>query len=492
MSSAVASIRLSLVAALTVLSQERLTYALRDATSTPTGLTQVGIATDCNNFTYADPEDTCNEVVARFGLTLSRFTSWNTVLGSPDGKYCQTQFWAGYDYCVGVDRTASPDAGTAAPSNNQSIASPDEMVAGKQYIRLPNDMPSGEYTVEEGDCISASAEYYSKCWQKLNMSSWLPEWYAQEPQCKDPLQVRGCRKKLKNTDTFEAWTTTLNREYIGTGGTECTGLPGDCQGNYGPRVGEGIPDALAPARYRYLHFNIAAIHKFFGDWQSTVTTALSIADGLITAIVNFIDQRKAKKTNVLLNVILSVLGAGLFLIPVIGPIAGVSALSIGAANVGLTAIKSSPPIAQALFPRGTGDAPQKSEIDILSVQTATLQEDLRVNIQTTLRLVQGVNQTDTNAFLAFAGNGDFSSNLQNVGSPDVNGLLQPDRISPLLSAYTTFITSTTLAQSGWHAILVPGADPRGISNGSTQYPAWATHGRNEDDLQCSDYNEFGQ
>ncbi|KAL8964619.1 MAG: hypothetical protein Q9183_004329 [Haloplaca sp. 2 TL-2023] len=382
--------------------------------------------------------------------------------------------------------------GTVSPSNVGPTAPPAAMIAGKRYTTLPDDGELDDYLVAEGNCTDLSGEYHAECWQKLNMDAWLAKWHAQEPQCGNRLRQRGCSIQLLGTNESEAWTTTLNREYIGAGGIDCTELPGGCEFEPDPRGAEGIP-ALARARYRYVHYNIAAVHKYFSSWERTVTDALNIAGDLINAIVNSIDQREAPKTNILPNILLSVLSAGLFLIPGIGPIAGVSALGIQAANVGLNAIKASPAAARALFPQGTGERPQENEIDILSVQTATLIQDLRENIQTTLSLVQGVAQTNTSAFLAFASDGQFSSSRRDVGTPDVGQIRRSqDRISPLLIAYTTFIASTTLAQTGWFAILVPGADPRGLTNGTTQYPAWAGDDRNDDDLQCSDYNDFGQ
>ena len=177
----------SLVAAYTILFQCHSTHALRGATSTPTGLTQVGIATDCNMFAYADPENTCNEAVARFGITLSQLTSWNPVLGYPDGKYCQVQFWAGYDYCVGVISRASPDGGMAstatAPSDGMiaddagtastATAPPAEMIADKRYVGLPDDGGPEDYLIQDINCTDLSGKLYQECWQELNMNSWL-------------------------------------------------------------------------------------------------------------------------------------------------------------------------------------------------------------------------------------------------------------------------------------------------------------------------------
>lgn len=145
-----------------------------------------------------------------------------------------------------------------------------------------------------------------------------------------------------------------------------------------------------------------AIHKFFNDWESTITEALDLAGDLITPIIDSIDRRKAKKTNVSLNVALSVLSVGLFLIPAIGPFAEVSAAGVAAANVGLNAVKAAPAVAQGLFPQGKGDPPQQYGIDNAIVLKTMITKGLRENIQMGLRLVQGVDQKDVRNFLAFA------------------------------------------------------------------------------------------
>ncbi|KAL8649508.1 MAG: hypothetical protein Q9226_005555 [Calogaya cf. arnoldii] len=221
-----------------------------------------------------------------------------------------------------------------------------------------------------------------------------------------------------------------------------------------------------------------------------------MAGDLITAIVNSIDQRKPGSTNVGLGVALSLLSLGLFLIPAIGPIAGVSTASIAAANAGVAAIKAAPAVLQSLFPPGRKDRPQQNEADIASVENVKVTSMLRANIQRGLQLVQGIGQTDVSTFLALAGSGQFSSSIQEIPKPSVKvspSQGQPqDRIEPLLTAYTTYAVSTTLVQSGWHAILLPGVNPEGITNGTSPYPAWAGNHDNDDDLDCSDYNEVGQ
>ncbi|KAL9038502.1 MAG: hypothetical protein Q9180_003096 [Flavoplaca navasiana] len=463
--------RLSLT--LMILFQRPLTLALSNATGTSIGLTQVGIATNCNKFTYASTGDTCDQVSGNFSISRSQLATWNPVLG-PNGQNCSTQFWAQYSYCVGVSDNSDnsdnyPASEASGPDTANADASPGEAssgtatgtspyIAGKKWTRLPSDSSPGNYVVGGINCINPSVGFYSACWQTLNMNDWLPAWYREEPPCEAGQSEVGC--SVQFPDRVEAWTTTILKEYVGAPGLD-------------------------------------SIHKFFVDWDRTITAALNQAGDLTSPIVNAIDTREGKKNNVGLNIVLSVLSAGLFLIPGIGPIAGVSAAGILAANAGLATIRAAPAVAQNLFPRRTDAPPQQNEIDIARVQNSDLTQRLQEQLQRGLGLIQGANRENVSNFLAFAGSGNFSkSNDQNDPPPSVQGLQQigllQNNIQRLLQAYTTFIASTTLVQTGWHAILLPGVNPLEITNTGTGYPSWAGEDPDEADLHCTEYNDVGQ
>ncbi|CAF9915092.1 MAG: hypothetical protein ALECFALPRED_009976 [Alectoria fallacina] len=85
--------------------------------STVSAPTQVGIAKNCNAFAYADTNDTCYDMSQSFDITLAQFTTWNPVLGYPDGQNCTTQFWTGYDYCVGVSGTSTSSSSISGESS---------------------------------------------------------------------------------------------------------------------------------------------------------------------------------------------------------------------------------------------------------------------------------------------------------------------------------------------------------------------------------------
>ena len=94
------------------------------ANSTTSAPTQVGIAQNCNAFAYADANDTCYDTSQRFHITLAQFTSWNPVLGFPDGHNCTTQFWEGYDYCVGVSGLSTSSSSTSTQSSTTTPSLP--------------------------------------------------------------------------------------------------------------------------------------------------------------------------------------------------------------------------------------------------------------------------------------------------------------------------------------------------------------------------------
>ena len=55
----------------------------------------------CNKYAQAQAGDWCSKFAVRNKVALVDLYRWNRVLGA-DGSGCETQFWAGYWYCVGV------------------------------------------------------------------------------------------------------------------------------------------------------------------------------------------------------------------------------------------------------------------------------------------------------------------------------------------------------------------------------------------------------
>lgn len=56
---------------------------------------------NCNKYAAAQSGDYCSLFATRNGVSDANLYAWNAVLGA-DGKGCDSSFWAGYYYCVGV------------------------------------------------------------------------------------------------------------------------------------------------------------------------------------------------------------------------------------------------------------------------------------------------------------------------------------------------------------------------------------------------------
>ena len=99
--------------------------------------------------------------------------------------------------------------------------------------------------------------------------------------------------------------------------------------------------------------------------------------------------------------------------------------------------------------------------------------------------MQGVNQTDISAFLAFANEGAFS--VPRVDFPNI-----VDDTSGLLIAFTTFLVSEALVIDGWHVDVAPGVDPLAMSQANATCPSWFCGCGKFKDLECYGYDTYSQ
>ena len=231
------------------------------------------------------------------------------------------------------------------------------------------------------------------------------------------------------------------------------------------------------------------VNSFFNKWDGAIKQVVDQIVSTIPGIIATVDP--IKKTNVKLNAILSIVSIGLSFIPVLGPeVAGLSVLASKGLNLAISGIKKAPGLAQQIWPVGTEDS-QDYQIDELKTQfSGAILPALERNLEAGLGIVQGVNQNNVSSFLAFTEGGAFSTNAFN--SPTVN-FVRDAKIQPLSVAFTTFLVSTALAQNGWHALMLPGVNPGGITNRTAGCPPnWAGDCSGETDLQCSWYNDNGQ
>lgn len=67
----------------------------------PPSPTQSGIASNCNKYAEAQSGEYCSLFAQEHDVSTSNLYAWNTVLGT-NGANCDTQFFLGYYYCIGV------------------------------------------------------------------------------------------------------------------------------------------------------------------------------------------------------------------------------------------------------------------------------------------------------------------------------------------------------------------------------------------------------
>ncbi|KAI9775792.1 MAG: hypothetical protein M1835_005683 [Candelina submexicana] len=350
---------------------------------------------------------------------------------------------------------------------------------------LQGDLSDGPYIIGDHDCLIITAEFVAECWQALRLTDWLPQWFLETSQCNassngDP----NCNKP------GEPWTTTLLRQIERGPGQDCAHFKEKaCAYAVIEGLGKDL-SALQRARYAYVRYNIYSLNSFISTWYTSMNGATDQAGDAITQIIELID--KPKKTNVGLNLALATLGIGLSLIagPEVAGLTGGALALAKAGNVALQGLQKAPGLAASIWPVGTKDTQpvQINELTTLLSGRSNLKTSLQTSFAGLLSEVMGINQPDPNAFLAFVDEGSFSGAQDLDQQFNVAGATQT-----LLFAFTTFLVSTALAQNGWHILMVPGVDPKGLTSGAAQCPEWASDAcKGHEDLECSDYDANSQ
>ncbi|KAI4190623.1 MAG: hypothetical protein LQ348_003627 [Seirophora lacunosa] len=228
-----------------------------------------------------------------------------------------------------------------------------------------------------------------------------------------------------------------------------------CQYNAYPCLGEGDTD-LTKARYKYVAYTI------------------SPADS-ISSMISLIDP--IKKSNTRLRLFLNILTFGLSIVSSLD--LGLSAVQTTVFSAVINAISTAPAVHDQLWPKESAES-QDVQIDQLTDQLQGpngIHTTILDNLANTLKVVQGTNQSNVTSFLAFASGGYFS--MDNSPSPfaDLGNSLHRG----LLQIITTFLISEGLNKNGWHALIVPGANPLTIDQGTGPCPKWA---EGTDKYQC--------
>ncbi|KAL8731826.1 MAG: hypothetical protein Q9181_004158 [Wetmoreana brouardii] len=195
----------------------------------------------------------------------------------------------------------------------------------------------------------------------------------------------------------------------------------------------------------------------------------------VSSMISVVDP--IEKPHKGLRTFLSILTFGLTFIS--GLDLGLSTLETAIFTTVINAIAKIPSVHDALWPKETAESQD--------VQTDSLTDELQGpngihstvldNLGSTLEVVQGMNQSDVSAFVAFASGGHFA--VDNNPSPFAD--LGSSVRKSLLQIFTTYLISEALSRNGWHALIVPGANPVTLDDGTGPCPKWA-EGKGKD--QC--------
>ncbi len=148
--------------------------------------------------------------------------------------------------------TSAPLPPVQAP-NPPATVSP--QISRRPAIALPTDGSGNQYTMDRFDCWAANMDFNHKCWNVLNLDTWLAEWFRFTPQCSNG-NTTNCNEPLLSGQGQEAWTTTFLREAEGPG-PDCTMIPAGSFCSYSSTSPLGADDSpLTKARYRYVVYSI--------------------------------------------------------------------------------------------------------------------------------------------------------------------------------------------------------------------------------------------
>ena len=243
------------------------------------------------------------------------------------------------------------------------------------------------------------------CWITLNVGQYLIEW-----------SVTHNATCLPGTPFAQCFLEVLNM-----GELDCIGITsGTCPP---PSWIEFQTNNISVQGF-YVAYNIYSIWSFFNGYYTAIGNARSAATDSIGAIVALLDP--PKKTNVLLNDILTALSVGLSFVSVdAGPLIGAL----------INGIQQAPGVGKYLFPVGTLNT-QIAQFDEIANSMGTVTSYFQENITTALAAIQN----DTVTFLAIVGSGNFSV----TPVPSI-----ADQSDSMLTALNTYVISQCLQANNW-------------------------------------------
>lgn len=184
--------------------------------------------------------------------------------------------------------------------------------------------------------------------------------------------------------------------------------------------------------------------------------AFAEAESKILKIVQLID--KVQATNIAIQTFLSILSIGLSMAITIPYFPKIDDSAFRIASIVNEAIRQYPTKGRVLFPAGGTLESQQYQV----AQLSSILRDQEISISDTLKAGLTLVISDRLAFKAFTTSRAFTVDVGKF--PSLNAIKKQ-----LLLALQTYLVSVALAGNGWGIALIPGTDPRGITNGSTPH-----------------------
>lgn len=134
-------------------------------------------------------------------------------------------------------------------------------------------------------------------------------------------------------------------------------------------------------------------------------------------------------------------------------------------------IEHTPALNDAFWSPGTTGSLAKTSS--MKEALADIKKQIEVNLQNTLSLIQGVNQTDVTLFLALTRAGDFTVDQRDAPRVTANGSSAQD-LSDV--PFRTYLITSALVQNNWSALMSPGVDASRLRYEAKACPSWGSAG----------------
>ncbi|KAL8779281.1 MAG: hypothetical protein Q9213_007013 [Squamulea squamosa] len=299
-------------------------------------------------------------------------------------------------------------------------------------------IPNLNITREEVDCLDLTTGRDNKCWEELQLTTWVQNWIV-DHTCYESEGFSSCYLRQ-----------------VGWPELDCTGIkipactPPPVKENQDPRIW-------------YVAYNIYAINQYFGSWYMAVGGGASLAALNVEEIVQLINP--PDDTNLILDDILIAL-TGIFAVaPGLGfNVGNMLDKAVEKASdvskslrTGLTFVENAiigfPQIGRYLYPI---DTPASSVVQIadLKNQLGGLIGTVQGNLNKTVVSVMA----DPEEFLAFASQGNFTA-----AAPSL-----PDQQQYLLYAFNTYIISTCLVGNNVHGTIAVDTNVQQLATNGSQ------------------------